>query len=193
VVLSSCDTASANSAHRRRCLWFAPCVHPCSAETLVMSLVPISDFTTRKLMTSYYENLKQGMGRGEALRPSAARHVKEEPHTPPFLLGQLHSVRRLGKPRRQTLKTFLVTPTGLAQFAPVPPLPLLNRQVWIFRLRHRRHEHIKTTRIDALTFQATQLTVHSLRTSAVAADSLTQSRATQSLPRIAGPIETQVF
>ena len=33
-----------------------------------MSLWPVSDYTTRELMTVYYRNLKAGMGRGEALR-----------------------------------------------------------------------------------------------------------------------------
>jgi CHAT domain-containing protein len=33
-----------------------------------MSLWPISDYSTRKLMVDYYKNLKLGMGRGEALR-----------------------------------------------------------------------------------------------------------------------------
>jgi CHAT domain-containing protein len=38
------------------------------AETQVMSLWPVSDRWTRELMAAYYEGLKQGQGRGEALR-----------------------------------------------------------------------------------------------------------------------------
>ena len=33
-----------------------------------MSMWPVSDWLTRDLMAGYYRNLKDGMGRGEALR-----------------------------------------------------------------------------------------------------------------------------
>jgi CHAT domain-containing protein len=54
------------------------------AESLVMSLWPISDFTTRTLMTSYYQNLKQGLGRGEALRQVQLDMLKKNPKLHPF-------------------------------------------------------------------------------------------------------------
>jgi CHAT domain-containing protein len=38
------------------------------AETLVMSLWPVSDYVTREMMTTYYGGLKRGLGRGDALR-----------------------------------------------------------------------------------------------------------------------------
>jgi len=38
------------------------------AETQVMSLWAVSDKATRELMVAYYGRLKQGQGRGEALR-----------------------------------------------------------------------------------------------------------------------------
>jgi len=38
------------------------------AETLVMSLWPVSDAVTREMMSAYYGGLKQGLGRGDALR-----------------------------------------------------------------------------------------------------------------------------
>jgi len=49
-----------------------------------MSLWPISDFTTRELMTNYYRNLKQGMGRGEALRQVQLGMLKRNPNLHPF-------------------------------------------------------------------------------------------------------------
>ena len=49
------------------------------AESLVMSLWPVSDYTTRELMTNYYRNLKQGMGRGEALRQVQLDMLKRNP------------------------------------------------------------------------------------------------------------------
>src|SRR5215470_17188515 len=39
---------------------------------------------------------------------------------------------------------------SLANFTPVPPSPLFDRKVWILRLRHRCHKHVKATGIDSL-------------------------------------------
>jgi CHAT domain-containing protein len=49
-----------------------------------MSLWPISDYTTRQLMTNYYKNLKQGFGRGEALRQVQLDMLKRNPQLHPF-------------------------------------------------------------------------------------------------------------
>jgi CHAT domain-containing protein len=54
------------------------------AESLVMSLWPVSDYTTRELMTHYYQNLKQGMGRGEALRTVQLDMLRRNPKLHPF-------------------------------------------------------------------------------------------------------------
>jgi len=48
------------------------------AETLVMSLWPVSDYVTREMMTAYYTGLKRGLGRGEALR-AAQRAMRARP------------------------------------------------------------------------------------------------------------------
>ena len=45
-----------------------------------MSLWPVSDYPTKKLMTEYYQNLKQGMGRGEALRKAQLRLLDDRLH-----------------------------------------------------------------------------------------------------------------
>ncbi len=49
-----------------------------------MSLWPVSDYTTRELMTGYYRNLKQGLGRGEALRQVQLDMLKHNPKLHPF-------------------------------------------------------------------------------------------------------------
>ena len=54
------------------------------AETLVMSLWPVSDRITRELMTRYYEGLKQGQGRGEALRQMQLDMLKRKERQHPF-------------------------------------------------------------------------------------------------------------
>jgi CHAT domain-containing protein len=54
------------------------------AETLVMSLWPVSDQVTRELMTAYYTGLKQGQGRGEALRQVQLQMLRVKGRQHPF-------------------------------------------------------------------------------------------------------------
>jgi CHAT domain-containing protein len=57
---------------------------PAGAETLVMSLWPVSDRVTREMMTSYYTGLKQGLGRGEALRQAQLNMLNRKDRQHPF-------------------------------------------------------------------------------------------------------------
>jgi CHAT domain-containing protein len=68
VTLSACDTGvgvvrNGDGVYGLRRSFFLA-----GAETLVMSLWPVSDAITHDMMTRYYKGLKAGMGRGEALR-----------------------------------------------------------------------------------------------------------------------------
>jgi CHAT domain-containing protein len=54
------------------------------AETLVMSLWPVSDYVTRELMTAYYKGLRQGQGRGEALRSVQLSMLRRKGREHPF-------------------------------------------------------------------------------------------------------------
>ena len=49
-----------------------------------MSLWPVSDRVTRELMTRYYEGLRLGQGRGEALRQTQLYMLKQEGRQHPF-------------------------------------------------------------------------------------------------------------
>jgi CHAT domain-containing protein len=49
-----------------------------------MSLWPVSDFLTREMMTSYYQGLKQGAGRGEALRKAELAMLKRKGREHPY-------------------------------------------------------------------------------------------------------------
>ena len=53
-------------------------------ESLVMSLWSVSDLVTRELMTNYYKNLKQGMGRNAALRQVQLEMLKKPNREHPF-------------------------------------------------------------------------------------------------------------
>ena len=49
-----------------------------------MSLWPVSDYVTREMMTTYYTGLKNGLGRGEALRQAELSMMKRKGREHPF-------------------------------------------------------------------------------------------------------------
>jgi CHAT domain-containing protein len=84
VTLSACDTgigevrAGEGVYGLRRAFFLA------GAETVVMSLWPVSDYVTREMMTAFYTGLKQGLGRGEALRQAQLATLKHKGREHPF-------------------------------------------------------------------------------------------------------------
>jgi CHAT domain-containing protein/Tfp pilus assembly protein PilF len=84
VVLSACDTGVGEVRNGEGVYGLRRAFVLAGAESLVMSLWPISDFTTRQLMTNYYKNLKQGLGRGEALRQVQLDMLQKNPNLHPF-------------------------------------------------------------------------------------------------------------
>lgn len=84
VVLSACDTGVGEVRTGEGVYGLRRAFTLAGAESLVMSLWPISDFTTRTLMTRYYQNLKAGIGRGEALRQVQLGMLKKNPKLHPF-------------------------------------------------------------------------------------------------------------
>ncbi len=84
VALSACDTGvgvvrtGEGVYGLRRALVLA------GSETQVMSLWPVSDYMTRKLMRAYYTRLKRGEGRGEALRQVKLEILRQPGAQHPF-------------------------------------------------------------------------------------------------------------
>jgi CHAT domain-containing protein/Tfp pilus assembly protein PilF len=84
VTLSACDTGvgevkNGDGVHGlRRALVLA------GSETQVMSLWAVSDQATRELMVAYYGRLKQGQGRGEALRRAQLEILKKVNRRHPY-------------------------------------------------------------------------------------------------------------
>lgn len=84
VVLSACDTGLGEIRNGEGVYGLRRAFVLAGTESLVMSLWAISDFATRELMTNYYKNLKQGMGRGESLRQVQLEMLKRENRRHPF-------------------------------------------------------------------------------------------------------------
>jgi CHAT domain-containing protein len=82
--LSACDTGVGEVRNGEGVYGLRRSFFLAGAESLVMSLWPISDYTTRQLMTNYYRNLKEGLGRGESLRQVQLDLLKKNPHLHPF-------------------------------------------------------------------------------------------------------------
>lgn len=68
VVLSACDTGVGDVADGDGVYGLRRSLVLAGAETQMMSLWPVNDKATRDLMVSYYDNLRAGAGRTEALR-----------------------------------------------------------------------------------------------------------------------------
>ncbi|MEO8436168.1 MAG: CHAT domain-containing tetratricopeptide repeat protein [Pyrinomonadaceae bacterium] len=84
VVLSACDTGLGEVRNGEGVYGLRRAFALAGAESLVMSLWPISDYSTRTLMTSYYKNLRSGLGRGEALRHVQLDMLRRNPKLHPF-------------------------------------------------------------------------------------------------------------
>src|SRR5262249_8275983 len=84
VTLSACDTGVGEVKNGEGVYGLRRSFFLAGAESLVMSLWPVSDFVTRETMTSYYSGLKQGLGRGEALRQAELAMLKRKGREHPF-------------------------------------------------------------------------------------------------------------
>jgi CHAT domain-containing protein len=84
VTLSACDTGVGVVRNGDGVYGLRRSIFLAGAETLVMSLWPVSDAITREMMTAYYEGLKTGMGRGEALRQVQLSMLERKGREHPF-------------------------------------------------------------------------------------------------------------
>jgi CHAT domain-containing protein len=84
VTLSACDTGLGQVQNGEGVYGLRRAFFLSGTESLVMSLWSVSDYTTREIMTNYYKNLKQGLGRAEALRNVKLKMMKDKRTAHPF-------------------------------------------------------------------------------------------------------------
>jgi CHAT domain-containing protein len=84
VTLSACDTGNGVVRTGEGVYGLRRAFVLAGTETLVMSLWPVSDLITRETMAGYYSGLKQGLGRGAALRRMQLRMLRRPGRAHPF-------------------------------------------------------------------------------------------------------------
>ena len=84
VTLSACDTGVGEVRNGEGVYGLRRAFVLAGAETLVMSLWPVSDYMTREMMTAYYAGLRAGLGRGDALRHAKLAMSKRPGRQHPF-------------------------------------------------------------------------------------------------------------
>ncbi len=84
VTLSACDTGLGEVRNGEGVYGLRRAFVLAGAETLVMSLWPVSDYVTREIMTNYYTGLRAGLGRGDALRHAQLAMLKRKGRQHPF-------------------------------------------------------------------------------------------------------------
>ncbi|MDM0118021.1 CHAT domain-containing protein [Variovorax sp. J22R133] len=92
VVLSACETGVGTVKNGEGVFGMRRAFVVAGAETLLMTLWPIADEATQELMSDYYEALKQGSGRADALRKAQLQMLgKKETGHPFFWAGFISS------------------------------------------------------------------------------------------------------
>ncbi|HWT03515.1 MAG TPA: CHAT domain-containing protein [Pyrinomonadaceae bacterium] len=84
VTLSACDTGVGEVRNGEGVYGLRRALVLAGAESLVMSLWPVSDYITRELMTNYYKKLREGAGRGSALRQVQLEMLRSKERQRPF-------------------------------------------------------------------------------------------------------------
>jgi CHAT domain-containing protein len=84
VTLSACDTGVGEVRNGEGVYGLRRAFVLAGAETVVMSLWPVSDHIARETMVSYYTRLRAGLGRGDALRQAKLALLQRSGRQHPF-------------------------------------------------------------------------------------------------------------
>lgn len=80
VVLSACDTGLGEIRAGEGVYGLRRAFALAGAESIIMTLWPVGDYTSRRIVSSYYKNLSAGFGRNEALRLTVLQ-IKGKPES----------------------------------------------------------------------------------------------------------------
>ena len=98
VTLSACDTGVGQVRNREGVYGLRRAFFLAGAESLVMSLWPVSDYVTRQVMTAYYGGLKKASRARRRPAPGATGGDAPAEPSSSLLLGRLHPGRRVEQP-----------------------------------------------------------------------------------------------
>jgi CHAT domain-containing protein len=84
VTLSACDTGIGEVRNGEGVYGLRRAFVLAGAETVVMSLWPVSDYLTHQMMIAFYTGLRAGLGRGDALRQAKLSMLKRPGRRHPF-------------------------------------------------------------------------------------------------------------
>jgi len=84
VTLSACDTGIGEIRNGEGVYGLRRAFVLAGAESLVMTLWPVSDLVARETMTAYYRGLHNGLGRGDALRQAKLTLLRRQGRQHPF-------------------------------------------------------------------------------------------------------------
>jgi len=87
VTLSACDTGIGDVRNGEGAYGLRRAFMLAGAETLVMSLWPVTDTVARDTMVSYYSRLRAGFGRGDALRQAKLAMLRHTSMRHPYYWG----------------------------------------------------------------------------------------------------------
>lgn len=96
VVLSACETGVGEVRNGEGVFGLRRAFDIAGAETIVMSLWPVADQTTKDLMIAYYGRLTQGEGRAEALRQAQLELQRDAKRSHPFFWASFISSGQTG-------------------------------------------------------------------------------------------------
>jgi CHAT domain-containing protein len=84
VTLSACDTGVGEVRNGEGVYGLRRAFVLAGTEALVMSLWPVNDSIARETMVTYYTGLRDGLGRGDALRQSKLAMLQRSARQHPF-------------------------------------------------------------------------------------------------------------
>ena len=87
MTLSACDTGIGDVRNGEGAYGLRRAFMLAGAETLVMSLWPVTDAVARDTMVGYYARLRAGFGRGDALRQTKLAMLHQPSMRHPYYWG----------------------------------------------------------------------------------------------------------